>query len=138
MRANVPEGEPLQDLILLAGDDLVPVRLPGSVEVVEPPPPLEPLPDVRQAVRAALAAPLGSPPLAALAGPGSRVTVAFDDPCLPLPPPLADPRRVVLEEVVDRLLGAGVRAGRPHPGLRQRPASQLEPGGAAPHRRTPV
>lgn len=102
-------GGPTEDLILLAGDDLVPVRLPGKVEVIQPPPPVEALPDLRAATRAALAAPLGYPPLARLAGRGSRVTIAFDDPCLPLPPPLADPRRVVLEEVVADLVDAGVR-----------------------------
>jgi len=35
--------------------------------------------------------------------------VAFDDPCLPLPPLLSDPRRVVLEEVLSGLRAAGVR-----------------------------
>jgi hypothetical protein len=88
----------------------VPVRVPEPVCVIDPPPPLEPLPDLRAAVQAALARPLGAAPLRAAAGPGSRVTVAFDDPCVLLPPPLADPRRVVLEEVVATLLEAGVRA----------------------------
>jgi len=97
------------DFFLMAGDDLVPVRLPGEVAFVEPPPPLEPLPSFREAVRHALEAPLGSPPLARLTRRGARVTVAFDDPCLPLPPMLDDPRRVMLEEVVRTLEGAGVR-----------------------------
>jgi lactate racemase len=100
---------PAADVLLMAGDDLIEARIPGPVRVLDPPPPLEPLVDLRRAVRAALLAPRGRPPLARLAGPGARVTVAFDDPCLPLPPMLDDPRRVVLEEVVDELLGAGVR-----------------------------
>lgn len=99
----------LTDFFLMAGDDLVPVSLPGPVSFVPAPPPLEPLPGFRQAVRAALAAPRGTPPLARLAGRGAQVTVAFDDPCLPLPPLLYDPRRVVLEEVIGVLAQAGVR-----------------------------
>lgn len=97
------------DFFLLAGDDLVPVSLPGPVSFVQAPPPLEPLPGFRQAVRRALAAPRGTPPLARLAGRGARVTVAFDDPCLPLPPLLDDPRRVMLEEVIAVLEQVGVR-----------------------------
>lgn len=95
--------------LLLAGDGLVEVRLDGPVRVVYPPPPLEPLTEFRPHVRRALASPLGLPPLRRLAGPGSRVTVAFDDPCVLLPPPVRDPRSVVLEEVLDELTAAGVR-----------------------------
>lgn len=95
--------------LLLAGDDLIGVRLDGRVRVVDPPPPLEPLPNLRTHVRRALAAPLGLPPLRRLAGPGARVTVAFDDPCVLLPPPARDPRPVVLEEVLNELTAAGVR-----------------------------
>ncbi len=94
---------------LMCGDGFVSGTLPGPVETIAPPPPLEPLPDHRAAVRDALTSPLGSPPLARLARRGSRVTVAFDDPCLPLPPPFADPRRTMLEEVVRVLEAAGVR-----------------------------
>ena len=87
----------------------MPVSLRGAVAFVEPPPPLEPMPSFREAVRRALDAPRGTPPLARLAGRGARVTIAFDDPCLPLPPMLDDPRRVMLEEVVRALERAGVR-----------------------------
>lgn len=96
-------------VVLLAGDDLVQVRLDGAVRIVDPPPPLEPLPDLRASVRRALAAPLGLPPLRRLAGRGARVTVAFDDPCVLLPAPVRDPRPAVLEEVVGELTRAGVR-----------------------------
>ncbi|MHB1344873.1 MAG: lactate racemase domain-containing protein [Thermoleophilia bacterium] len=95
--------------LLPAGDDLVEARVVDPVRVIDPPPPLEPLSDLRTHVRRALAAPLGMPPLRCLAGTGARVTVAFDDPCVLLPPPLRDPRPVVLEEVVDVLTAAGVR-----------------------------
>ncbi len=97
------------DVLLLSGDDLLPVRLGGDVRLADPPPPLEPLPDFRGAVAQALRRPLGLPPLARLAGRGARVTVAFDDPCVLLPPPVADPRRTVLAEVCAQLFAAGVR-----------------------------
>lgn len=97
------------DFFLMAGDDLVPVSLPGEVAFVEPPPPLEPTPSLREAVRRSLEAPRDSPPLARLARRGAHVTIAFDDPCLPLPPLVDDPRRVMLEEVVQSLEQAGVR-----------------------------
>jgi lactate racemase len=96
------------DVLLMAGDDLVEATIPGPVRLLDPPPPLEPVTDFRGAVRVALASPRGCRPLARLAGPGARVTVAFDDPCLPLPPMIGDPRRIVLEEVVGLLLDAGV------------------------------
>ncbi|HZK48138.1 MAG TPA: lactate racemase domain-containing protein [Thermoleophilia bacterium] len=99
----------MSDLVLMAGDDLVEVTIGGAVRVIDPPPPLEPLPDFAKSVRRALRAPMGLPQLRRLVGPGARVTVAFDDPCLPLPPPWVDPRRQVLEQVVDALSDAGVR-----------------------------
>ena len=97
------------DFLLMVGDDLLEASLPMPVRLLDPPAPMAPLPDFRAAVRGALAAPLALPPVAKLVGRGARVTVAFDDPCLPLPPPLFDPRAVVIEEVTTRLLAAGVR-----------------------------
>ncbi len=95
--------------LVFYGDDLVMVDLPERTRVVEAPPPLPPLRDYPRRVREALREPVGSPPLAELVGPGSRVTVAFDDPCLPLPPCLRDPRGPAVEAVLEELFSLGVR-----------------------------
>ncbi len=95
--------------LVFYGDDLVQVELPERTRVVEAPPCLPALPDYRSAVREALRRPLGSPPLRELVNPRSRVTIAFDDPCLPLPPVLRDPRGQAVEVVLEELFSQGVR-----------------------------
>ena len=86
-------------------------RLPAErSRVVYAPEPLEPLADPDAAIRAALAAPLGdSAPLAELLRPGMRLTIAFDDLSLPLPPMRRpDNRQRVIEAVLDLAASAGV------------------------------
>ncbi len=95
--------------LVFYGDDIVQVELPDRTRVLEAPPPVAPLPDYGGAVRDALRDPLGCPPLGELVGPGSRVTIAFDDPCLPLPPALRDPRGLAVEAVLEELFSLGVR-----------------------------
>lgn len=95
--------------LVFYGDDIVRVELPDRTRVIEAPPPIAPLPDYPGAVKAALREPLGCPPLAEQVGPGSRVTIAFDDPCLPLPPVLRDPRAQAVEAVLEELFSLGVR-----------------------------
>jgi len=98
--------------LVFYGDDLVQVELPERTRVLEAPPPLPALTDYRAAVKAALREPLGSPPLASIIKPHFRVTVAFDDPCLPLPPPLLDPRAIAVEAVLEELFSHGVERER--------------------------
>jgi hypothetical protein len=69
---------------IVYGTEWLPVRLPDDACVVSqgislPLPPADP----DEAVRAALADPLDSPPLAELARGARRVTIAFDDPTVP-------------------------------------------------------
>lgn len=90
------------------GDQQVPVSLPEETRIIRPNLPLPRVPDVVQATREALKSPLGMPPLSQLAGPGARVTIAFDDPaiftfCEP------DPREDMLSAVLEILLEAGVQ-----------------------------
>src|SRR5690606_14078147 len=60
---------------------------PDRSRVVYPAEPLEPLEDPEGAIRHALENPVGdSPPLRALLRPGMKLTIAFDDVSLPLPP----------------------------------------------------
>lgn len=64
--------------------------------------------DLEAEVRRALDAPLGSPPVEALAGKGARVVIAFDDPTVMAFGPI---RRVAILELLRRLESAGVDRG---------------------------
>jgi len=85
-------------------------RLPVGSRVVYAPEALEALEDPDGAIRSALLNPLGdSSPLPALLRPGMRLTIAFDDVSLPLPPMQApDVRQRVIEAVLDLAATAGV------------------------------
>src|ERR1700694_2179515 len=86
-------------------------RLPADrTRVIYPPEPLDPLPHPEAAIRHALLNPLGdSKPLPELLFPGMRLTIAFDDISLPLPPmQRPDVRQRVIEAVLDLAAEAGV------------------------------
>ena len=85
-------------------------RLPAGSRVVYPAEPIDPLADPDGAIRQALENPVGdSPPLSALLRPGMRLTIAFDDVSLPLPPMRSpDVRQRVIEAVLDQAAAAGV------------------------------
>ena len=85
-------------------------RLPVGTRVVYGPEPISPLADPDAAIRHALDHPLGdAEPLAALLRPGMRLTIAFDDISLPLPPMRApDVRQRVIEAVLDLAAAGGV------------------------------
>jgi len=93
------------------GESLKLERLPaGRSRVLYPAEPLEPLDDPDAAIRHALENPLGdSAPLRALLTPGMKLTIAFDDISLPLPPMRRpDVRQRVIEAVLDVVAAAGV------------------------------
>ncbi len=86
-------------------------RLPAErSRVVYAPEPLAPVRDPDAAIRRALLEPLGdSPPLPELLYAGMRLTIAFDDLSLPLPPMRRpDNRQRVIEAVLDMAAEAGV------------------------------
>jgi hypothetical protein len=85
-------------------------RLPVGSRVVYPPESRPPLDDPDAAIRHALLNPLGdSQPLPALLRAGMRLTIAFDDISLPLPPMRSpDIRQQVIEAVLDMAAEAGV------------------------------
>jgi len=85
-------------------------RLPVGSRVVYGPEPLPPLRDPDAAIRHALENPLGdSAPLRSLLRAGMKLTIAFDDISLPLPPMKApDVRQRVIEAVLDLAAEAGV------------------------------
>src|ERR671916_1674324 len=93
------------------GESLRLEKLPaGRSRVLYPGEPLEALDDPEGAIRHALAHPLGdSEPLRALLRPGMRLTIAFDDISLPLPPMRRpDIRQRVIEQVLELAADAGV------------------------------
>ena len=85
-------------------------RLPaGRSRVIYAPEPLDGLKDADGAIRRALLEPIDSDPLPALLFPGMKLTVAFDDISLPLPPMRRpDIRQRVIEAVLDLAAEAGV------------------------------
>lgn len=86
-------------------------KLPaGRSRVLYPAEPLEPLAHPDAAIRHALLHPLGdSEPLPALLRPGMKLTIAFDDLSLPLPPmKRPDIRQRIIEQVLDLAAAAGV------------------------------
>src|SRR5437016_2285243 len=85
-------------------------RLPVGSRVIYGPEPLDPLDDPDAAIRHALLNPVGgTEPLPALLRPGMKLTIAFDDVSLPLPPMRRpDIRQRVIEAVLDMAAAAGV------------------------------
>ena len=73
-------------LLVHRGDGFGLERFPLGTRVVYPPEPLPGLPDVRAAIAQALEEPMDSEPLRVLLRRGMRLTIAFDDISLPLPP----------------------------------------------------
>jgi hypothetical protein len=82
---------------------------PLGTRVVYPPESLPAVPDLDQTIRDALLRPEGSEPLPALLFPGMRLTIAFDDVSLPLPPMRRpDVRQRIIEAVLTMAADAGV------------------------------
>jgi lactate racemase len=84
-------------------------RFPLGTRVIYPPDSLPPVKDVTGAIRHALLHPLGSEPLPELLRPGMRLTIAFDDISLPLPPmQTPDIRGRIIEQVLEVAARGGV------------------------------
>src|SRR5437879_5519712 len=85
-------------------------RLPTGSRMVYPAEPVAALKDPDGAIRHALLHPAGdSQPLPSLLRPGMKLTIAFDDVSLPLPPMQGpDIRQRVIEAVLDMAADAGV------------------------------
>jgi hypothetical protein len=85
-------------------------RLPEGSRVIYAPEPIDPLEDPSAAIRHALQSPLGDKdPLPSLLRAGMKLTIAFDDISLPLPPmERPDIRQLVIEQVLDMAADAGV------------------------------
>jgi hypothetical protein len=91
------------------GDDIRIVHFPEETRLLYANPPLEPLADFRQAIIQAINNPIGATPLEKQIKSTSRVTIAFDDPCLPIPLMLNDTRGIVIEELLKLLFSKGIK-----------------------------
>jgi len=95
--------------LLWYGEDLLSVKFPAATRIVYPNPTIPGLPDRPRSIRHALAHPEEMEPLAALLGPGMKVTIAIDDVSLPLPKMRRpDVRESVLTIVFELLAEKGV------------------------------
>jgi len=84
-------------------------KFPWGTKVVYPPDSLPPIKDVNAAIRHALTNPLDATPLSEQLKPGMKLTIAFDDISLPLPPmKTPDVRQRVIEHVVELAARKGV------------------------------
>ena len=100
---------PGEHFLFHCGEQFLWQPLPAGTRVVYPPPPLPGLADVDKAIDAALDNPLGADPLSSQLKPGMKVTIAFDDLSLPLPPMRQpDIRQRIIEKLLGRCADAGV------------------------------
>jgi hypothetical protein len=93
---------------IVYGDRMIPVRLPDRTKIVPPglSTSLPPVADLKATIEAALKKPLDLPPLRELAKPGSKVTIAFDDPTVPCFAPVWE---AAIQTVLEELDLAGVK-----------------------------
>ena len=98
--------------LIFCGDDIRVQRFPEDTRLVYANNPMDEIQDFPGAIRAALDSPLGMEPLERQLHPGSRVVVAFDDPCLPVPLMMRDTRAAVMEVLLERLFRSGIAKDR--------------------------
>jgi Lactate racemase N-terminal domain len=92
-----------------AGDGFHYEKLLAGTRVIYPPEPLEPLADPYVAIERALLMPFNMEPLHELLRPGMKLTIAFDDLSIPLPPMKPpDIRQMVIERVLEKAAAKGV------------------------------
>ena len=96
-------------LVVHEGEGFRLEEFPLGTRVVYPPESVPTVPDVDEAIQQALLHPEGSDPLPSLLYAGMRLTIAFDDVSLPLPPMRApDVRQRIIEAVLTMAADAGV------------------------------
>jgi Lactate racemase N-terminal domain len=93
---------------LLSGERVTVVEVPDDAIVLRPPRPRDRLDDVAAAVRDALRFPLDGQPLERLVTRGGTATVVIEQPSLPIPGAVSDPRHEALAATVDEFAQLGV------------------------------
>ena len=93
-----------------AGDGFHYEKLPEGTRVIYPPGPSTAARRPQRGHRAGAAQPMGMEPLHELLFPGMKLTIAFDDLSLPLPPmQRPDIRQLVIEKVLEKAYAKGSR-----------------------------
>jgi hypothetical protein len=96
-------------LLVHSGESFRLQEFPLGTRVVYSPESLPGVPDVDEAIESALLHPIDSEPLPSLLHAGMRLTIAFDDLSLPLPPMRKpDIRQRIIEHVLEYAAAAGV------------------------------
>jgi len=96
-------------LLMHSGESFRLEEFPLGSRVIYPPESLPGVPDVDEEIEQALLHPADSEPLPALLRPGMKLTIAFDDLSLPLPPMRKpDIRQRIIEHVLEHAATAGV------------------------------
>ena len=105
----MPNTKPVH---IACGDGYIKAEIPERTRVIEAKRPLPAIPDIGEAIRNALANPVGHEPLARLVGPKSKVTIAFDDASGSYHrTSRTDFRQTAIEIIVEELRQAGVELG---------------------------
>lgn len=94
--------------LIFYGDDIKIARFPEKTRFFYAPHPLPAAGDPIKEISRALDHPLGAKPLEEQLNSKSRVTIAFDDLCLPIPAMQTDPRQLIMEEILNRLFKIGI------------------------------
>lgn len=97
---------------IACGDGYIKAQIPERTRVIEAKRPLPAIPDIGEAIRNALANPVGHEPLAKLVNSKSKVTIAFDDASGSYHrTSRTDFRQTAIEIIVEELRQAGVQLG---------------------------
>ena len=98
-----------KEFILFYGNSFKIDKLPKGTRVIYPPRPIKKIHDPCKAIENALENPIGSKPLSKLLKRGMKITIAFDDLSLPLPPMRKpDLRKIAIWIIIKKLEKAGI------------------------------
>lgn len=94
--------------ILFYGNGFIIDELPKGTRVIYAPNPIRKIDDPYKAIGHALENPINSKPLSQLLKPKMKITIAFDDLSLPLPPMKKDLRKIAIDIILKKLEKAGI------------------------------
>ena len=106
---NVSYTKEDTDFILFYGNSFIIDKMPKGTRVIYPPKPIKGVADAGEAIEHAIEHPYGTKPFSKLLKRGMKVTIAFDDISVPLPPmKKPDLRQVAIELILKKLKDKGI------------------------------